>query len=249
MNKITLTDLNGTEFLATPEQAEALESLAGARAGGFATVYGYQPSTNYISKPVQDIQFIARFSTENLYRRKMEALSNITLADIEESVKDDPVLNAMDRDALIALFNTRKAGEVASMAKTLEGSDRSDAHRQGHDRCYAKMADGLRVHFVTEKDSDGLKQPVLENGLPVVDSIMIHYLEINKTTRVKGVKKTVNSGAAVRMSNAIANCLNSRSVGLRTMSLKADNFERIVLNRKTYLPEDVSGIDASILNG
>ena len=206
MSYVTMTDLNGNQFRATAEQAEAIESLSQARAGGIAKVYGYQPQTGYVKGkyPLQDMEVLTRFSTERLYERKARALSEITYNDIREHVAADPVLNKMPEIELLALFNDRKAGEVASMAKTLTSDDRSDAHRAGHDRCYARMADGIRVNYVTEKDADGLMQPVLTDGLPTVAAIIVNVLEISKTVRVAGEYKVVNSGAPVRISNCIA---------------------------------------------
>lgn len=249
MSHVTLTDLNGQSFRATAAQAEALESLSEARKGGIATVYGYTPTTGYVKDkyPVVDMQVLTRFSTENLYKRKMAALSDIRFSDVKPHIDADPVLAAMNETDLMTIFNDRKAKEVESMNTTLSG-DRSDAHRQGHDRCYARVADGVKVNFVTEK-VDGLMQPVLTDGLPTVASIMVSYLEINRTVREAGEYKTVNSGAPVRMSNVIAKVLNSRSVGLKMLSLKEDNFERLIVSRKSYLPEDVATIPDDILNG
>ena len=249
MYLVTRTDLNGNKFRATAEQAEALEALSVARAGGIATVYGYKPSTGYVKCPSLNLQILTRFSTERLYQRKMAALSDITFSDVKPLIAKDPVLSAKPEAELMVLFNDRKASEVASLAKTVEGSDRSDAHRQGHDRCYARVADGIKVHLVTEKDKDGLMQPVLVDGLPVVASIMVHYLELNREVITEGEHKVVNSGAPVRMSNCIAKLLNAKSVGLKTLSLKNGNFDRLVVNRRSYLPEEVSGIPTDILNG
>lgn len=248
MTYVTLTDLNGKQFRATEAQAEALESLKVARAGGIATIYGYQPKSDYVKDkhPTQDMQILTRFSTKRLYERKMEALSEIRFSDIEDGIANDPVLKAMDRSELLALFNTRKASEVESMAKTLSG-DRSDAHRQGHDRCYASVADGIKVNYETQKDSEGLEQPVLTEGLPTVASILVHYLELNKTVRVPGEYKVVNSKAPVRISNLINKQLNAKSVGIKQVSLKEDNFERLIVDRKSYLPEDVAKFPADIL--
>jgi hypothetical protein len=250
MSFVILTDLNGQQFRATAAQSEAIDSLSVARKGGIATVYGYMPTTGYVKDkyPVQDMQIITRFSTERLYARKMAALSEIRFSDVRDHIAADPVLSVMNEAELLTLFNTRKADEVASMNTTLSG-DRSDAHRQGHDRCYASMAEGIRVHFVTEKDEEGLMQPVLTDGLPTVASIMVTYLELNRNVRVKGEYKVVNSKAPVRMSNAISKVLNAKSVGLKTMSLKEDNFERLIIDRKAYLPEDVGTIPSDILNG
>ncbi len=245
MSYVTLTDRNGNKFRATAEQAEALESLSVARAGGIATVYGYRPSTGYVSPPVQDMQILTKFSTGNLYRRKIAALNAIAFDDVKAIIADDEKLSVLSESDALELFTTRKAAEIASMEKTLEG-DRSDAHRAAHDRNYADVADGLKVNFVTEK-VDGLQIPVLTDGLPTVASIMVHYLELNRTVRVKGERKVVNSGAPVRMSNAIATVLNSRSVGLRTLSLKESNFDRLIVDRKSYIAEDVVGIPLDLL--
>ncbi len=247
MTHTILTDLNGQKFCATAEQAEALESLSVARQGGIATVYGYKATSGRTIPTVYDAQLITRFSVENLYKRKMAALSEIHFSDVEEFVKADATLAALPRETLLTHFNDRKAKMVESMNTTLKG-DRSDAHRQGHDRCYARVAEGVKVHFVTEK-VDGLMQPVLTDGLPVVESIMVGVLELNRHIREKGEYKVVKSGPAVLMGNAIEKALNKRSVGLKYLTLKEDNFERLVVNRRSYLPEEVSGIPSDILNG
>lgn len=250
MSHVILTDLNGTKFRATEAQAEAIASLTEARAGGIATVYGYRPTTGYVTGkgPVQDMQVLTRFSTDRLYQRKIAALSDITFSDVRAMVKADPILSKLTDVEAMELFNTRKADEVASMAKTITTDDRSDAHRAAHDRCYAKMADGIRVHYVTEKVGDR-KEPVLTDGLPTVDSIMVNILELNKTVRVQGEYKVVKSGAPVLMSKCIDKVLNSKSVSLKTLSLKESNFERLIVARKSYLPEDVASIPSDILLG
>lgn len=76
---------------------------------------------------------------------------------------------------------------------------------------------------------------------------MVHYLQISKDVTVPGEYKVVNSGPKVLMDNIIESQLNSRSVSLKTLSLKEDNFDRLVVARKTYLPEDVSSIPSDIL--
>ena len=249
MTHVTMNDLDGNAFRCTETQREALESLSVARAGGIATVYGYSPSTDYVTRPVQDIQLLTRFSTKRLYERKLAALLDITFSAVKANVANDPILSALSDDAALELFSARKGMLVESLSKSIEGTDRSDAHRQGHDRCYARVADGVRVHFVTEKDSDGIMQPVLTDGLPTVASIMLNALFLNVETRVKGEKKVKKSGAPVLMGNAIENLLNQKSVGFRALSLKEDNFDRVVVSRKSYLPEEVSGIPTDILNG
>lgn len=247
MSYVILTDLNDQKFRATSEQAEALESLSVARRGGIATIYGYKAESGRTVPTVYDAQLITRFSIENLYKRKMAALSDIRFSDVKEYVNADPVLSALPESELLSVFNTRKAKEVESMNTTLSG-DRSDSHRQAHDRCYARVAEGIKVHFVTEK-VDGIMQPVLTNGLPTVSSIMVACLELNRHIREKGEYKVVKSGAPVLMSKAIEKALNKRSVGLKFLTLKESNFERLIVARKSYLPEDVQGIPSDILNG
>lgn len=241
-----LTDLNGQSFRATAQQAEAIESLTEARKGGIATVYGYRPATNYITPPVLDLQVLTRFSTANLYRRKVAALESVCLNDVLPHVAADPVLSKLDPDAVQDLFCDRLRDEVDSLNKSLDG-DRSDAHRAGHDRCYAHVTDGVKVHFVTERGDDGLMHPVLTDGLPTVNSIMVAHLELSRKVREAGERKVVNSRAPKRMGNAIAKVLNARSVGIRYLSLKLDNFDRVVVSRKSYLPEDVASIPADVL--
>lgn len=248
MTHLILTDLNGQQFRATAEQAEALESLSVARQGGIATVYGYVATSDRVKPTVYDAQLITRFSVENLYKRKMAALSEIRFSDVRPFIDADPILSKLSETELLTIFNDRKAKEVDSMNTTLTG-DRSDAHRQGHDRCYAHVADGVKVHFVTEKDADGLMQPVLTDGLPTVASIMVACLELNRNVREPGEYKVVKSGAPVLMSNAISKALNKRSVGLKFLTLKESNFERLVVARRSYLPEEVAGIPSDILNG
>lgn len=225
----------------TQAQAETLDALMETRKGGFARVYGYQPSSDWVVSPVQDIVMVTRFSTEKLYARKVKALDAISFADVADAIKNEPKLNALPVNDQRKLFNERKQGMVDSMSKTLEG-DRSDAHRQGHDRCYLSLAEGVKVNYETEKGKDGLKYPVLTNGFPTIASIMLTYLENSKVTRVKGVRKVVNSGAPVLMGKAIESLLNSRSVGIRTLSLKENNFERLVIDNEVILKEDIAGL-------
>lgn len=226
---------------ASQQQAETLEALIQTRKGGFARVYGYKPTTDWTVSPVQDIVAVTRFSTAKLYARKRKALEALTFADVADAIAANPKLAALTVADARKLFDERKAQEIESI-ETTQAGDRSDAHRQGHDRCYMNLADGVKVHFVTEKGSDGLMHPVLTDGFPTVASIMLTYLENSKVTRVQGTRKVVNSGPSVLMKNAISSKLNERSVGLKTLSLKEDNFERVVIDGEVILKEDVAGL-------
>ncbi len=239
--KVLVSVPGGGSVWASREQGDTLNILAQTRKGGFARVYGYQPSTGYVKSPVQDISMVTRFSTEKLYVRKIKALDGIAFADVAPAIAAEPKLNKLPVSEQRKLFNDRKQAMIDSMNKTLN-DDRSDAHRQGHDRCYLHIAEGVKVNYVTEKGTDGLMHPVLDNGFPTVASIMVTYLENSKVTRVKGERKVVNSGAPVLMGNAIESLLNDRSVGLRTLSLKEGNFERLVIDSEVVLREDVAGL-------
>lgn len=238
MNLMTYTAAN-VAFRCTPAMAETLDALATMRHGGIGTIHGYRPTSGYVTPPTMDVRVITKFSTTRLYQRKLAALEAVTFADVAAGIAADPKLAALDAATAEAAFNDRKAAMMDSMNKTLDG-DRSDAHRQGHDRCYATTSQGVKVHFLTEKHADGLMHPVLVDGLPVADSIMVAVLELGRTVTTEGVRKLVNSGIPVRMGNAIDKVLNRRSVGYSTRSLKADNFTRFTASGQTITAADVA---------
>lgn len=229
----------GEQFYCTAGQAEALDMLASLHKGGIGTVYGYKPSSDWKVSPTVNLQIITRFSTSALYQRKQLALDAIKFADILPHINADPVLKNETLASLEAVFNERKAGAVASMQQTLDG-DRSDNRRQGHDRCHISIAEGVKVNLVTDKGDDGLKYPVLaDDGLPTAKTILVHYLELRRETVVEGVRKVVNSGVPVRVSNCIDKVLNKRSVGIRSLSLQPENFETIKIGRQTFTKADL----------
>ena len=241
MQSKTLIVVPNGKVWATRQQADTIEALSLTRKGGFARIYGYRPSSDWVVSPVQDIVMVTRFSTEKLYQRKRKALESISFNDVTDFIKKNPKLSALSRTEQVKVFADRLSKELESLNKSLDGV-REDAHRKGHDRCYLHLADGVKVNYVTEKGSDGLMHPVITDGFPTVASIMVTYLENSKVTRVAGERKVVNSGVDKLMSNAIASVLNSKSVGIKTASLKEDNFERLVIDNEVILSEDVVGL-------
>lgn len=239
LTQVLATDLNGKQVWMTNSQAEALEVLEEANRGGCAAVTGYVPSTGWIERPVKNIQMLTRFSYTNLLQRKRDALEAITFEDVQPHIIEGSKLDALNEDAQRETFDKRKAQELASIDKTLSG-DRSDSHRQGHDRCYAQFAEGVKVHLETRKGTDGLMHPILKDGHPVVKSIMVNFLELNSTTVKEGERKIVNSGASVLMRNAINKVLNQRSVGIKSLSLKEDNFEKLSIHHDVIVPEMIA---------
>jgi len=232
-----LTRINETILYATMEQIAALAILKDTRKGGVASVQGYVPSTNWIDKPVQNIQFISRINTERLYKRHIEALNALSYGDIADTIAKDDKLAAMTHTDLLALFESRRDMEVASKEKTLSG-DRSGAHRAGHDRCYLSVDTGIKVNLMTSKGDDGLQHPVLSNGYPMIATIMVSAFFLKVTTVKEGTRKTVNSGAPVRMSNIIKSVLNQAGLNLKMLSLKADNFDRLTIDKNVIVADD-----------
>lgn len=235
--------INDTEVHATDKQIAAINVLSEARAGGCASVKGYKPTTNWVQRPTQNIQFLSRVSTERLYNRRLDALNGLVYDDIAEFVKDDAKLSALPSRDLIQLFWDRQDMEVSSIEKSLAG-DRNDAHRQGHDRCYIGITKGVKVNLVTEKGDDGLKHPVLTDGVPTVASIMVSAFFLNVKTIVEGERKIVNSGNPVRMGNIIKRKLNQTGLNLKMLSLKEDNFDSLKIDGQAILPEGLEDIAA-----
>lgn len=252
MSFTVYTTDNGDKFRCTQEQADTLNKLKDIIAGGIGTVHGYVSTSDRTKPEKADIQFITHFSTERLYERKAAALRELSYDDIAEFAEKNPKVQALSSDERVALFETRREQELASIQKTLDG-DRSDNYRQAHDRCYVHIAKGIKIHLRTfnEDYTDGgvkkkRKAPELIAGLPVAESIMLSILELNRTVIEPGEYKIVNSGASVLIKNAMLRGLNSRSVGLKTLSLKADNFDSLVVSRKTFLAEEFSQIPADL---
>lgn len=231
---------NGVTFLCSPRQSVALELLMDSNAGGFATVKGYVSESGRVKPETADITFISRFSVTRLYERTIAALNALTMNDIMDEVRDNPKIKALSTDALYKAFDERKAAEIASMEKTLAGV-RDDAHRQAHDRNYHTLTNGIKVHFLTEKDDKGIMVPVLTDGLPVVKSIMINILKVSKTVTVPGEYKTVNSGVPVILSNAMKKKL-PKSCKIKALSLKDENFDELNMSGVKFLTEDVKGL-------
>lgn len=241
VKRVVVKSTDGKEIWVTPTQAEALNSLTEAHGGGCASIHGYHVASGFVEPEVVDLQVLTRFSSAKLFQRKLEAIRNITFQDAMPAISNDEVLSKMPLKELKDLFDVRHAYETGTIEKTQDG-DRSDAHRQGHDRCFATFGDGVKCHLFTEKNpADKLMYPIKLNGLPVLESIKLPILELNRKVIKEGVRKPPrNSGAPVRMSNAIKSVLNQRSVGYKTLALKEDNFDKLVISGMELIPENVS---------
>lgn len=234
----TLVTVNGQSVWASREQADALAMLEQTRKGGFARIYGYTATTDRTVPTVYDATVTTRFSYKALVERKRKALEALTLNDVRPFLTGKAT--TCDNATLEKEWEARKAKELDSFNATL-GGVRLDAHRQGHDRCYLNVADGVVVHYVTELNkADGLKHPVLLDGFPMVDSIMLNCLEVSRTVRQPGAYKVVNSGVPVLISKAIKAALKAKGVrSMNRVTLKEGNFERLALDGNVVLPEDM----------
>lgn len=231
-------EINGNKFLASARQASTLQTLIEANKGGFASVKGYVATSDRTVPEVADIQFVSRFNYGRLNARKRTALEALTLGDVMADVVKHDKLKNLSADALASQFEVCKNAAIESIEKT-ESGDRSDAYREAHDRCYGFIGDGIKVHYKTEK-VDGRMEPVLIDGLPIVESIMIPMIEVGRKVITEGTYKVVNSGPKVLMDKIIAKHM-PKSTKYRTLSLKEDNFDSLVIAGDEIVPKDIAG--------
>lgn len=238
LKKVLAENTESKAVWMTPSQADVLEMLEHCNAGGVAGVHGYVSTSKRTTPEVADFQVITRYNYGRLLQRQLIAVEAVDFADVNLDTIPDAKLKGKSRQQW---FNDAKAALVASAQKTLDGN-RDDARRQGHDRCFVKFADGVKAHLLTEKRQDGLMHPVLTDGHPTVESIKLSVLVLNKTVISKGEYKPVNSGALVLAKNAINKVLNQRSVGLRTLSLKAGNFDSLTIDHNVVIADDIKDL-------
>jgi len=244
---------NGDKFRCTANQIETIEKLKTIAKGGIGAVHGYVIESNRVKPEKVDMQFIAAFSTEALYKRKATALESLTYDEVAEFAEQHDKVLALSKEERVAEFERRKQKELDSINTTLSG-DRSDNRRKAHDRMYCSVGQGVRVHFHGVKESyadeDGKKKsrtvPDMVAGLPVCKSIILNILEIKREVLEEGEYKKVNSGAGVLIQNAMFKALNLRSIGFKSLSLKEDNFDSLVISRKEILAEDVKGFPSEL---
>lgn len=233
------TTINGSLVNVTKAQLETIETLKACRNGGVACIYDYRPndrqngskSASWVTAPTQTIQFISKGSVTNLYQRTIDAMKSITYGSIADFIASDSVLAEMSHTDLVTQFEKCQAASITTCEKTLSG-DRSDAHRQGHDRCYLPVSNGVKVHLITTKGSDNKQHPIIDDrGIPTVDSIMINAFFLSVKNSVEGTRYIANSGAKVRMDKVIQRAFAQTGLQLKTLSLK-DNFSKLVIDHQ-----------------
>jgi hypothetical protein len=235
------TTQNGEVFNCTKEQGAMLKTLEQTTKGGFASLLNYTAKSKRVKPETANYTLLTRFNTKRLYARKVEALKNISFDDVKKLANDDSKLSALSYNDLFEAFGERKAWEVSRLEKSLAGV-LSNSKTEAHQRNYISIGDGVKVNLVTEK-IDGIQMPVLSTvGVPTVASVMLSGLTIKKDVVTAGEYKKVNSGIPVRISNCLNRLLNGRSVGLKTFSLNADNFERLRISHNEIIPENVKAV-------
>lgn len=232
--------INGQSFNCSARQSVALETLLQTQKGGFARINGYVSKSGRETPETSNISFLSRFNLENLYLRRIKALKALKFSELLPEFRKVPKLKNLDESELICAFVDRLDAEIASMEKTLNGV-RDDARRQSHDRNYASIGSGVKVHFVTEKGDDGLTYPVLaENGLPTVKNILVQAIEVSRQVLTEGAYKPVNSGVPKLISNVIQSVM-PKSTKIKSLSLGDDNFESMQIDGEAIIPKDIAG--------
>jgi len=228
-----LITIDGRQVNITPEQKSVLDVLAQVRHGGFASVIEYSPESNYVTRPVQNIQFVSKFSYLKRNNKLLERAEAITLDNLKLA---DPKLD-LPAGKLQALFDEAKSEVVMSLRKTMDG-DRSDSHRQAHDKFYIQASMGVKVHLQTEK-VNGKTRLVTENGVPMAKSIMVSVLEVGKQVLKEGECKKVNSRSKTLMKKAIIQAAEKGMLKFKMISLKSDNFKELRLGGEVVAVEDL----------
>ncbi len=232
-----LIEHNTEKCWASDAQAQAIELLQETKTG-FATVHGYVSTSGYVTPQTADINFITKFNIMRVYERAIAALSELHFEDVKEELLKSK-FGTIPINELRAAFFERVTSEIDSMQKTLDG-DRSDAHREAHDRNYIGIAPAVKVHLKTKKDGD-IRKPIIFKEYPLVESIMIGMIEIGRTITEAGEYKIVKSGLPVTISNIVKSKL-PRSAKLKFLSLKEDNFKSISIGGTEIIPDDIAGM-------
>lgn len=236
-------NLDGRKVNISEEQLNVLNTLDSCRGGGFATVHHYHSGTDNpkcIRPSSKTINFISRFSYRKWNNKRLNALKDIQLGDLNIS---DPKITNLNEDERSALFDKAKAELTTSWQNTDDGDTHSDNYRQAHYRCYIRSNIGIKCHLYTadgEINGQKAKIPVLaENGYPTVKSLMVSVLELNAVVHDAGEYKPTNSQKKTIMKNAIEKVATKDMLQFKVISLKDNNFEKISIDHENITAEDL----------
>lgn len=240
----TLTDNSGNPVHVSEQMAHAIEAMKRVNQNGLGIIKGYIPKTNYITRPVVNIQFMTNINYHKLVERQKRFTERVKLEDARKFMTSEKFDSVSDDD-LQATFDQRKQKLIESYDKTLSG-DRTDSHRQAHDRNYRYFDGGIKVNLITEKNDEGVQEPVLDSkGIPTARAIILTVIELDRETVKKGEKKKVNSGVPVLTGNAINDVLREqRTPFVTTLTLNDENFDSIVVSGQKLERHDLMDLRA-----
>lgn len=224
--------VDGRTLRIDPQLKAAVEKLRGAK--GFAYLHKYQCGNG----GVRDFCINTGQSVRDLYRRRIDQLEAISFGDFLRACHDESLLTTSAVE-LLTQFDERKERLIQSYEKTIAG-DRSDNHRRAHDVFYATVSPGVVLHLQTEQDWGGDTVLVRDNGLPIVESIMLAGSVINEKVHVPPVYKPVKHGVPVKISKVLDSMVNKRSVSYKRFSLKPDKFESLSVANTGVTEPDVT---------
>lgn len=186
-----------------------------------------------IRPKVSDMWFLTNPRYDRYLARKREAITGLDVSKVSEKAGKlwDKVREKAGKDAdITALFEKAKKDILDSAAKT-EAGDRSDGHREGHDRCYVRLGN-VTIHLATATDTNGLMTPVRdERGRMVAEGCMLPFYAIKRVYSDEGEYGKVDSRALTLMKKAI-----EKATGLhdfKTFNLSKANFTTITFNSRT----------------
>jgi len=222
----------------TEQGAKILDAMNEGARGRFAFVRnhvsGVPGKDGCIASKVSDLWLVTN-PRYDLYRERVRTgvlaldLPTVTVA-LRERYDDLAAKAEKAGKSLLELYETAKNDILDSLDKT-DAGDRSDAHRQGHDTCYAHVGIAtLHLHTVTGED--GRKVPAIaENGHMTVEGVMIPNFIVHRRVHVAGEWKPVNSRALTIMKEGIMAALRQYGIrGWRTLNFAKSNYTTVTFN-------------------
>lgn len=220
-----LKTYDGRMVRLTPAMVAVVETLEEARAGGFAFLKKavFETGREKGKPTVANVWFTSRYSYAALLERKAKALDAMTAC---------PGVDA-------ETFSVAKEELLRSARQTLMG-DRSGAAREAHDRCYIKVCDGVYIHLDAE-EVDGRKEPILTDGIPTGEAILVQALEVKRRLIEAGQKKPVKSSSKTLAKRAIEKATGVKMP--RRYTLKPGRFESLSIDNNVITEDQITEDD------
>jgi hypothetical protein len=241
--KLVQVNYDGVQVTAhMPEDlGDVCEHIATVKRGRFGVVTGHQSGVSNSkceSPTISDITFLTNPRYDRYLERMQAAVTAVQFVTfingLPASLYDEMKAKDTKSLGLEAAFDAAKADILDSLKESQEG-DGEDAHRMGHRLCYATYDAGdvpVRCHLLTEDDGTGHKRPIVDNqGLMVVESLMLPFFTVSRKVIDPGVWKPTNSRLHTLMKDNIR-----RATGLpewKALSLGKGNFRTLTMDKTT----------------